>query len=108
MLAGVFLEAWQSAFCTRYQMARCCPAIQVDRRIIYLPANSYTDASIAEMIATSEGTSRGRRQQIRRLLEGLLSTEALAVEYSLTLGTLRYCRAFACLSSLRPTESHSS
>ena len=54
--------------------------IQTDKRIIRLAANGHTNASIAKLVGTTEGTIRSRRQRIRRLLEHLLPLDAF-VEY---------------------------
>jgi hypothetical protein len=40
--------------------------------IIRLAANSHTNADMAKLVGTTEGTIRNRRQRIRRLLEYLL------------------------------------
>jgi DNA-binding CsgD family transcriptional regulator len=80
VLEGVLFEARQAAgFCKR-QMTRYWDTIQTDKRIIRLAANGHTNASIAELLGTTEGTIRNRRQRIRRLLEHLLPLDAL-VEY---------------------------
>ncbi len=55
-------------------------ARKADKRILRLAANGHTNAGIAELMGTTEGTIRNRRQRIRRLLEHLLPPDVL-VEY---------------------------
>lgn len=57
-------------------LSRTQDTIQTDKRIIRLAANGHTNASIAELTGTTEGTIRNRRQRIRRLLEHLLPVDA--------------------------------
>jgi len=86
VLEGVLFEARQAAgFCQR-QMTRYWDTIRTDKRIIRLAARGHTNASIAELMGTTEGTIRNRRQRIRRLLESLLPLDATPVEYSRTGG----------------------
>jgi DNA-binding NarL/FixJ family response regulator len=59
--------------------------------IIRLAANGHTNASIAELMGTTEGTIRNRRQRIRRLLESLLPLGAL-VEYDRSGGNQQRAR----------------
>ena len=67
-------------------MTRYWDTIQKEKRIIRLAANGHTNASIAQLMGTTEGTIRNRRQRIRRLLEGLLPPEGPPVEYCCTGG----------------------
>jgi hypothetical protein len=59
--------------------------------VIRLAANRHTNASIAELMGTTEGTIRNRRQRIRRLLEHLLPPDAL-VEYDCSRGNQQRAR----------------
>ena len=61
-------------------LSRTQDTIKTDKRIIRLAANGHTNASIAELMGTTEGTIRNRRQRIRRLLEHLLPAGTF-VEY---------------------------
>lgn len=72
ILESVLLEARLVAGFSQYHLTRCWDTIQTDKRIVRLAANGHTNASIAELIGTTEGTIRKRRQRIRRLLEHLL------------------------------------
>ena len=80
VLEGVLLEARQAAGFSQYQLTRYWDTLQTEKRIIRLAANGHTNASIAELMGTTEGTIRNRRQRIRRLLERLLPPDAL-VDY---------------------------
>ena len=80
VLEGVLLEARQAAGFSQYQLTRYWDTLQTDKRIIRLAANGHTNASIAELMGTTEGTIRNRRQRIRRLLEHLLPPDVF-VDY---------------------------
>jgi DNA-binding CsgD family transcriptional regulator len=80
VLEGVLFEARQAAGFSQRMLARYWDTIQTDKRVIRLAANGHTNASIAELMGTTEGTIRNRRQRIRRLLENLLPLDAV-VEY---------------------------
>ena len=60
-------------------------------QIIRLAANGHTNVSIAELMGTTEGTIRNRRQRIRRLLEHLVPPDA-QVEYNRTGGNQQRAR----------------
>ena len=87
----MLFEARQTAGFSRCLMTRYWDTIQKEKRIIRLAANGHTNASIAQLMGTTEGTIRNRRQRIRRLLEGLLPPGEL-VEYSRTGGNQRRAR----------------
>lgn len=91
-LEGVLLEARHAAGFSHRQLTRYWETIQKDKQIIRLAAKGHTNASIAHMMGTTEGTIRNRRQRIRRLLESLLQPEAPPVEYSRTGGNQRVAR----------------
>ena len=91
VLEGVLFEARQTAGFSRCLMTRYWDTIQKEKRIIRLAANGHTNASIAQLMGTTEGTIRNRRQRIRRLLEGLLPPGEL-VEYSRTGGNQQRAR----------------
>ncbi|MCL7453312.1 MAG: hypothetical protein M8467_09710 [Anaerolineae bacterium] len=80
VLEGVLFEARVAAGFSNRCLSRTKDTIQTDKRIIRLAANGYTNASIAELMGTTEGTIRNRRQRIRRLLEHLLPPDAF-VDY---------------------------
>ncbi|MBN1125412.1 MAG: hypothetical protein JXA82_10425, partial [Sedimentisphaerales bacterium] len=69
VLEGVLFEARQAAGFSQRMLTRYWDTLQTDKRIIRLAANGHTNASIAELMDTTEGTIRNRRQRIRRLLE---------------------------------------
>jgi len=79
-LEGVLFEARVAAGYSNRCLSRTQGTIQTDKRIIRLAANSHTNASIAKLVGTTEGTIRNHRQRIRRLLEHLLPAGAF-VEY---------------------------
>jgi DNA-directed RNA polymerase specialized sigma24 family protein len=81
VLEGVLFEARQAAGYSKRSLSRCQCTLQTDKHIIRLAANGHTNASIAELLGTTEGTIRNRRQRIRRLLEGLLPPN-VQVEYN--------------------------
>jgi DNA-directed RNA polymerase specialized sigma24 family protein len=80
VLEGVLFEARQAAGFSQSQLKRYWDTMQTDKRIIRLAANGHTNASIAELMGTTEGTIRNRRQRIRRLLEHLLPPDVF-VDY---------------------------
>ncbi|MGD8794279.1 MAG: hypothetical protein PVF47_17140 [Anaerolineae bacterium] len=91
VLEGVLFEARQAAGFSQRQLKRYWNTIQTDKRIIRLAANNHTNASIAELLATTEGTIRNRRQRIRRLLESLLPPDVY-IEYNRTGGNQQRAR----------------
>jgi DNA-directed RNA polymerase specialized sigma24 family protein len=76
VLEGVLYEARVAAGFSNRCLSRTQDTIQTDKRIIRLAANGHTNASIAKLVGTTEGTIRNRRQRIRRLLEHLLPPDA--------------------------------
>jgi DNA-binding CsgD family transcriptional regulator len=80
VLESVLYEARSAAGYSQRKLTRHWQTIQADKRTIRLAANGHTNASIAELMGTTEGTIRNRRQRIRRLLEHLLPLDTL-VEY---------------------------
>jgi DNA-binding CsgD family transcriptional regulator len=91
VLEGVLFEARQTAGFSRRLMTRYWDTIQKEKRIIRLAAHGHTNASIAQLMGTTEGTIRNRRQRIRQLLEVLLPPGEL-VEYSRTGGNQQRAR----------------
>jgi len=91
VLESVLFEARQTAGFSRRQITRYWDTIQKEKRIIRLAANGHTNASIAQLMGTTEGTIRNRRQRIRRLLEQLLPPGEL-MEYSRTGGNQQRAR----------------
>jgi DNA-directed RNA polymerase specialized sigma24 family protein len=85
MLEGVLFEARVVAGFSNRCLSRTKDTMQNDKCIIRLAANGHTNASIAKLVGTTEGTIRNRRQRIRRLLEHLLPPEAF-VDYDRTGG----------------------
>jgi DNA-binding CsgD family transcriptional regulator len=85
VLEGVLYEARMAAGYSNRCLSRTQGTIRTDKRIIRLAANGHTNASIANLVGTTEGTIRNRRQRIRRLLEHLLPPEAF-VDYDRTGG----------------------
>jgi DNA-binding CsgD family transcriptional regulator len=105
ILEGVLLEARAVAGFSQYQLTRYWDTIQTDKRIVRLAANGHTNASIAELMGTTEGTIRNRRQRIRRLLERLLPVHA-CVEYSRTGGNQqRACEIQSAYPGRRKPET---
>jgi DNA-directed RNA polymerase specialized sigma24 family protein len=76
VLEGVLFEARVAAGFSNRCLSRTQGTIQTDKQIIRLAANGHTNASIAKLVGTTEGTIRNRRQRIRRLLEHLLPPDA--------------------------------
>jgi DNA-directed RNA polymerase specialized sigma24 family protein len=91
VLEGVLFEARQAAGFSKRDLTRTWNTLQTDKRIIRLAANGHTNASIAELLGTTEGTIRNRRQRIRRLLESLLPLDAL-VDYDRSGGNQQRAR----------------
>jgi DNA-directed RNA polymerase specialized sigma24 family protein len=85
VLEGVLYEARVAAGFSNRCLSRTQDTIQKDKQIIRLAANGHTNASIAKLVGTTEGTIRNRRQRIRRLLEHLLPADAI-VDYDRTGG----------------------
>ena len=81
VLEGVLFEARVAAGFSNRCLSRTRDTMQNDKRIIRLAANGHTNASIAKLVGTTEGTIRNRRQRIRRLLEHLLPPDAY-VDYA--------------------------
>jgi len=76
VLQGILFEARVAAGFSNRCLSRTQDTMQTDKRIIRLAANGHTNASIAKLVGTTEGTIRNRRQRIRRLLEHLLPPDA--------------------------------
>jgi hypothetical protein len=95
VLEGVLFQARQTAGYPSGREIRFWDTIRKEMRIIRLAANGHTNASIAELMGTTEGTIRNRerrsRRRIRRLLESLLPLDAL-VEYDRTGGNQQRAR----------------
>lgn len=91
VLEGVLYEARVAAGFSKRCLSCTQDTIQTDKRIIWLVANGHTNASIAKLVGTTEGTIRNRRQRIRRLLEYLLPPEAF-VDYDRSGGNHRRAR----------------
>lgn len=85
ILASVLFEARVGAGSSMRCLTRFWHTLKTDKRIIRLAANGHTNASIAELMESTEGTIQNRRQRIRRLLEHLLPLDAF-VEYDRTSG----------------------
>jgi hypothetical protein len=73
----VLFEAGQAAGFSQYQLTRYLDTIQTDRCIIHLATNGHTNSGMAELMGTSEGTLRYRRQRIRPLLQHLFPPGAV-------------------------------
>ena len=91
VLEGVLYEARVAAGFSNRCLSRTQGTVQTDKQIIRLAANGHTNASIAKLVGTTEGTIRNRRQRIRRLLEHLLPLDAY-VEYNRTGGDQKRAR----------------
>ena len=76
VLEGALFEARVTAGYPKRCLSRFQDTLQTDKCIIRLAANGHTNASIAKLMATTEGTIRNRRQRIRRLLEHMLPLDA--------------------------------
>jgi len=88
---GVLFEARVAAGYSSRCLSRTQDTIKTDKRIIRLAANGHTNASIAKLMGTTEGTIRNRRQRIRRLLEYLLPVD-VTVDYDRTGGNQHRAR----------------
>ena len=91
VLEGVLYEARCAAGYSQRKLTRHWQTIQIDKQIIRLAASGHTNASIAQIIGTTEGSIRDRRNRIRRLLKALLPPESIP-EYSRTGGNCRVAR----------------
>jgi DNA-directed RNA polymerase specialized sigma24 family protein len=91
VLEGVLVEARQAAGYAKHCLTRSSDTILNEKQIIRLAANGHTNVSIAELMGTTEGTIRNRRQRIRRLLEHLMPP-GIQVEYDRTGGNQRRAR----------------
>ena len=91
LLEGVLFEARVVAGFSNRCLSRTKDTMQNDKRIIRLAANGHTNASIAKLVGTTEGTIRNRRQRIRRLLEYLLPVD-VTVDYDRTGGNQHRAR----------------
>jgi DNA-directed RNA polymerase specialized sigma24 family protein len=80
ILESTLFEARVAAGYPKHCLSRSQNTLEADKRILRLAANGHTNAGIAELMGTTEGTIRNRRQRIRRLLEHLLPPDVL-VEY---------------------------
>jgi DNA-directed RNA polymerase specialized sigma24 family protein len=68
VLEGVLFEARVAAGYPKRCLSRTLDTIMTDKRIIRLAANGHTNASIAKLVGTTEGTIRNRKRRPRRLL----------------------------------------
>jgi DNA-directed RNA polymerase specialized sigma24 family protein len=93
VLEGVLYEARVAAGFSNRCLSRTQGTVQTDKQIIRLAANGHTNASIAKLAGTTEGTIRNRRQRIRRLLEHLLPPDAY-VDYDRSGGNHHRAREF--------------
>jgi len=91
VLEGVLYEARWAAGYSQRKLTRHWQTLQTDKQIIRLAASGHTNASIAQIIGTTEGSIRDRRNRIRRLLKALLPPESIP-EYSRTGGNCRVAR----------------
>ena len=91
VLEGVLYEARHAAGYSQGKLTRHWQTIQTDKQVIRLAANGHTNASIAQIVGTTEGSIRDRRNRIRRLLKALLPPESIP-EYSRTGGNARAAR----------------
>jgi DNA-directed RNA polymerase specialized sigma24 family protein len=80
-LHGVLYQARAAPGYSKRNLARYYARIEADARIVRLAAAGHTNAGIAQLVGSSEGTIRNRRQRIRRLLETLLPDDH-QVEYN--------------------------
>jgi len=85
VLEGVLYEARHAAGYSQRKLTRHWQTLQTDKQIIRLAAGGHTNASIAQIIGTTEGSIRDRRNRIRRLLKTLLPPGSIP-EYSRTGG----------------------
>ena len=91
VLEGALYEARCAAGYSQRKLTRHWQTIQSDKQIVRLAAGGHTNASIAQIIGTTEGSIRDRRNRIRRLLKALLPPESIP-EYSRTGGNTRAAR----------------
>ena len=75
MLDGVLYEARHAAGYSQRKLTRHRQTILTDKQINRLAGNAHTNTSIAQIIGTTEGSIRDRRNRIRRLLKSLLPPE---------------------------------
>ena len=88
VLEGVLYEARCAAGYSQRKLTRHWQTIQTDKQIIRLAAGGHTNASIAQIMGTTEGSIRDRRNRIRRLLKTLLPPGSVP-DYSRTGGNPR-------------------
>ena len=91
VLEGALYEARCAAGYSQGKLTRHWRTIQSDKQVIRLAASGHTNASIAQIIGTTEGSIRDRRNRIRRLLKAMLPPESIP-EYSRTGGNARTAR----------------
>jgi DNA-binding CsgD family transcriptional regulator len=91
VLEGVLYEARCAAGYSQGKLTRHWQTLQTDKQIIRLAAGGHTNASIAQIIGTTEGSIRDRRNRIRRLLKTLLPPESIP-DYSRTGGNPHLAR----------------
>jgi len=91
VLEGVLYEARCAAGYSQRKLTRRWQTIQSDKQIIRLAASGHTNASIAQIVGTTEGSIRDRRNRIRRLLKTLLPPESIP-EYNRTGGNPHVAR----------------
>jgi DNA-binding CsgD family transcriptional regulator len=77
VLEGVLYEARHAAGYSQRKLTRHWQTILTGKQIIRLAGNAHTNASIAQIIGTTEGSIRDRRNRIRRLLKTLLPPESI-------------------------------
>ena len=92
VLEGVLYEARHAAGYSQGKLTRHWQTIQTDKQVIRLAAGGHTNASIAQIVGTTEGSIRDRRNRIRRLLKALLPPESIP-EYRRTGGNAHTARA---------------
>ena len=88
VLEGVLYEARSAAGYSQHKLTRHWHTIQSDKQIIRLAAGGHTNASIAQIVGTTEGSIRDRRNRIRRLLKALLPPDSIP-DYNRTGGNPR-------------------
>ena len=88
VLEGVLYEARCAAGYSQRKLTRHWQTIQTDKQIIRLAASGHTNASIAQIMGTTEGSIRDRRNRIRRLLKALLPPDSIP-DYNRTGGNPR-------------------
>jgi len=87
VLEGVPYKARCAVGYSQRKLTRHWQTIQTDKQVtdLGLAASGHTNASIAQIVATTESSIRDRRNRIRRLLKALLPLESIP-EYSRTGG----------------------